>query len=273
MVIEFVKELSKEVISTWRNLYKEDLNCHLSKKLTYQERKKLPDSDFAVVITVKKKKGEGTRKIRMFPIHDEEHVRNALARLGQAKVKETLRSLGVSVKAVTKKVLARAKKLGMKELLERHKSTIEKTPDEIIEDLQNQLKESKSTIEKLEEEKKEAEKKVEDIQKEKTETEKKAEELEKEKEKLEKEKKEAEEKAKLYEENGKKIAERRAELGDFAKDLSDEDLLDDNKYEIARLKKENYELRKKEADLDTGHKSDDVDVEELRKKVQEEKRY
>ena len=274
MKIEFVKELDKELISTWRNLYKEDLNTHLSKKLTYAERKALPDSDFAVVITVKKKRGEGTRKIRMFPIHDEEHVRNALARLGQAKVKETLRSLGVSIKAVTKKVLARAKKLGMKELLERHKSTVEKTSDEIIEDLQNQLKESKSTIEKLEEEKKEAEKKVEEIAKEKEKVEKEKKDVEKKVGELEKEKKEAEEKAKLYEEKGKKIAERRAELGEFAKDLSDEDLLDDNKYEIARLKKENYELRKKEADLDTGYKSeDDINIEELRKKVREEKRY
>ena len=35
----------------------------------------------------------------------------------------------------------------------------------------------------------------------------------------------------------------RAELGDFVKDLSDEQLFDENKIEIARLRKENSELK------------------------------
>jgi len=260
MILEFIKELSKEEIKDWKDIYKEDLNFSKSKKLTYAERQKLPDSDFALVLTVKKKRGKGTRKIRMFPIHDEDHVRNALARLGQKKVQATLKSLGVSIKKVMNKILKRAKKLGMKELLERHKSSV-LTEEELIE----KLNEYRSTIEELNKEK-------EQLNKEKTELEKKNENLEKEKEKLETEVKKEQEKANLYKEKGELIAKRRAELGDFAKELSDEDLLNDDKYELARLRKENYELRQKNGDLNTGHDSKD-EITSVQKKVWELKKY
>lgn len=39
------------------------------------------------------------------------------------------------------------------------------------------------------------------------------------------------------------ITTRKAELGEFAKDMSDEDILNSDKYEIAKLKKENAELK------------------------------
>lgn len=53
-----------------------------------------------------------------------------------------------------------------------------------------------------------------------------------------------EEEIKFVKENAKKITELRAELGDFVKDLSDEDLVKNtDKVEIARLKKENAELK------------------------------
>ena len=51
----------------------------MAKKLSYQERKKLAKSAFALV---QKKDG---KEIRRFPIHDCSHARNALARLPQAK--------------------------------------------------------------------------------------------------------------------------------------------------------------------------------------------
>jgi hypothetical protein len=92
-----------------------------AKRLTYQERKNLPDSDFAVVARVKNKNTGEMRKIRMYTINDEAHVRNALARLGQPKPKTTLQRLGVSIEEVRRKVLARARKLGMTQLLERYK--------------------------------------------------------------------------------------------------------------------------------------------------------
>jgi hypothetical protein len=57
----------------------------------------------------------------MYTINDEAHVRNALTRLGQPKPKTTLQRLGVSIEEVRRKVLARARKLGMTQLLERYK--------------------------------------------------------------------------------------------------------------------------------------------------------
>lgn len=46
-------------------------------------------------------------------------------------------------------------------------------------------------------------------------------------------------------ENATKIANRKAELAEFSKDLKDEELLDDKNYEIAKLKKEKSELEAK----------------------------
>ena len=261
ITIEFVRELSAEDVKDWRDIYKEDLEFSKSKKLTYAERKALPDSDFAIVLKVKKKRGKGYRKIRMFPIHDESHVRNALARLGQKKVQATLKKLGISKEKVLKKILKRAKELGMTQLLERHKSSLlsEEELIEKVEQLQKELEQYKSSIETLE--------------KEKAELEKKNENLEKEKEKLETEVKKEQEKAELYKKQGELIAKRRAELGDFAKDLSDEDLLDDTKYELARLRKENYELRQKSGDMNTGASDEGDEINEIRKKVWEQKKY
>jgi hypothetical protein len=53
-------------------------------------------------------------------------VRNALARLAQAPTQESLKALGVSIEEVKNKILRRAKKLGMTELLKRHMATIKK---------------------------------------------------------------------------------------------------------------------------------------------------
>jgi len=91
-----------------------------AKKLSYHEKQNLPDSSFAVVI--KQKDG---RKIRKFPIHDAAHVRNALARLGQEPTIKALERLGVSVESVKKKVLARAKTLGLNDLVKKHEKASE----------------------------------------------------------------------------------------------------------------------------------------------------
>jgi predicted Zn-ribbon and HTH transcriptional regulator len=97
-----------------------------AEKITYQQRKGLDDKSFAVVVTVKNKKTGGTRKVRMFPIHDEAHVRNALARLGQDAPKATLTKLGVSVESVRAKILRRARELKMTDLVNRYKAGIKK---------------------------------------------------------------------------------------------------------------------------------------------------
>jgi rubrerythrin len=107
-------------------------NVEESKKLSYDNRKNLPNSDFALVVK------DGDKTIRMYPIQDEAHVRNALARLGQAKPRETLKKLGVSVESVKHKVLNRAKKLGMTQLVDNHKAT-SSIEDEAILNLSNTI--------------------------------------------------------------------------------------------------------------------------------------
>jgi len=99
-------------------------------KLTYQQRQALPDSDFAYVKTV-----AGT-KIRRFPIQDEAHVRNALARLPIAK------GLSPDEKATIKaKILRKAKSLGMADLLKLHQDEACFT----YEDIANSVEELRQT--------------------------------------------------------------------------------------------------------------------------------
>ena len=61
----------------------------LAKKFSSKERNNLPDSDFAYIEPGGKKDDEGKtvpRSLRHFPIPDAAHVRNALARLSQSKL-------------------------------------------------------------------------------------------------------------------------------------------------------------------------------------------
>lgn len=63
-------------------MYKEAIAIKILKeaaKLTYRQRQRLPDSDFAIVYTDEKT----GKKIRKYPIHDEAHAKNALARVAQ----------------------------------------------------------------------------------------------------------------------------------------------------------------------------------------------
>jgi len=114
-----------------------------SARLTTEQRNALPDSMFAVVVKVKDKKTGKTRKIRKYPINDEAHVRNALARLGQPKAKATLKKLGISVEAVKAKILRRARQLKMTQLLERYKAGIRKVANKVKE-----LRKEKASLEK-----------------------------------------------------------------------------------------------------------------------------
>jgi hypothetical protein len=85
-----------------------------AKKLTTDQRNALPDSDFALI---QEKDG---KKIRRFPINDEAHVRNALARLPQAKdITEEER------KSTLAKILKKAKALNMTDIVEKHKAELE----------------------------------------------------------------------------------------------------------------------------------------------------
>lgn len=73
------------------------------KKMSYQQKKNLPDSAFALVYTDSKGK-----KIRKFPLSDAAHVRNAIARFPQASF-----SNPAAKKTVARKILRAAKKYGI----------------------------------------------------------------------------------------------------------------------------------------------------------------
>lgn len=225
-----------------------------AKRLTYKERQALPDDMFAVVV----KKGD--RKIRMFPIQDPAHVRNALSRLGQAKPQATLKKLGVSIESVRKKILRRAKELNMTQLLERYKN-------KGAENMEEKIKEFEETIAQLKEEIQKKDAVIDELKKESEEAKAKIEEIEKTKSaEIEKAKEEA-----------RIVAERRAELGDFAKDASDEDLLNDLKFDNLKLKKEIAELKAKKAEKgnleagssgNDGDKDNDKEIFEKQKRIQ-----
>ncbi|MFA5048498.1 MAG: hypothetical protein WC516_05755 [Patescibacteria group bacterium] len=83
----------------------------------------------------------------------------------------------------------------------------------------------------------------------------------------------------FYKDNAKKVAEIRVELGDFVKDLTDEQLIDENKITIARLQKQIEELKTangttevtpamiKAKKLETGHSEDNSVVNETSMKI------
>jgi len=174
-------------------------------KLSSKQRNSLSDSDFAVVVT------KNGKKIRMFPIHDAPHVRNALARIAQPGPQATLRKLGVSVESVKQKIARKAKQFNIQ--------TGAKTEmDEQIDALKKQVEAKDAELAEL---KKSLELKTTEAA-------------------------QLKERVDLFEkaEKDKKLAERKDVLGEFAKDLSDEQLLSDGEFANAKLRKENADLKK-----------------------------
>lgn len=238
-----------------------------SKKLTYKERKNINDDLFAVVVTVKNKVTGKPRKIRMFPIQDPAHVRNALARLPQAV--ETLKKLGISVDTVKNKILKRARELNMTDLLKRHKEEANNFMDELltkyskasveelVKFLDTELDTIKATVTTKEQElaTKLQELTVKDTELATLKTEKESisrlveeSKLSADNVKLELETLKANYATLKAELDSKKTAETASEiksrkdlLGDYAKDMSDEDILNELKFENAKLRKERDE--------------------------------
>lgn len=188
-----------------------------SKKLTYEQKQNIPDDMFAVVVTVKNKVTGEPRKIRMFPIHDEAHVRNALAYLPQAK--ETLVKLGISMDSVEKKIMKRAQELKMTTLIERHQKALKKAITK-IRTLRKAMKDIKEKTNKSESVLKEE---VTNITKQ-----------------LEESKKKSEEQIEFHKANAKKVYERKQLIGNI---LTDEELLNEDKFERARVELENAKLK------------------------------
>lgn len=207
-------------------------------KLTYKQKQNISDDLFAVIKEVKNKVTGEPRKIRMFPIADPAHVRNALARLAQTKVHDTLRSLGVSIDSVKQKILKRARELNMNDLLARYeKSTVEE-----------QAKLFKETLEEVAKLKTDSEAKDKEFATLKESITAKDAELATLKTELETVKKTAETATAEIARRDKEIrdaeiAKRKTELGDVAKDMTDEDVMNEDKYKIAKLTKENADLK------------------------------
>jgi len=223
-----------------------------SKKLTYQERKGLKDTSFAVVKTVKNEKTGKARKIRMFPIHDKAHVRNALARLSQAT--ETLNKLGVSINSVKAKILKKARTLGMVDLVNNYKLTKANALE-----IKRLKAVNQKAISKIFEMKKAKKLKVASVT---------AQAIKSKDEEIEKIRKDADEKIKLYKANAQLITARRTELGEeYSKDIEDKDIINDVVFEKVKLEKANAKLRAQQANEGTdnvaGTKT--IDEEALRK--------
>uniref|UniRef100_A0A6M3JNZ2 Uncharacterized protein n=1 Tax=viral metagenome TaxID=1070528 RepID=A0A6M3JNZ2_9ZZZZ len=251
------------------------------KKLDYKERQSLSDNDFAIVANVENKKTGKPRKIRMFPIKDPVNIANALVRLPQAI--ETLKKLDISIDTVKNKILKKARELNMTDLLKSHEEEANTLMDELLK------KYSKASIEEMAKfldveletikasivtKDQELAAKVQEITTKDTElatlkTEKETilktiEEskliVENSKIELEKVKAElavfqAERDKKLNEEKAVFIKSRKDEIGEYAKDMSDEDILNELKFENAKLKKERDEAVKKASEhkgLDAG---------------------
>lgn len=202
-----------------------------AKKLTYKDRKKIEDDMFAVIVN------KDGKKIRMFPVHDPAHVRNALARLPQAK--ETLNKLGISLETVKNKILKRAKELNMTELLKRHEkggiiveSLLRKynkaSEEELIKYFDTIISNNATKDQEIATLKAEKDSLTQEVSKVKGEYDKVKADYDK----------------KISDERAALVKTRKDELGaEFAKDMKDEDILDDVKFENAKLKKENASLK------------------------------
>lgn len=240
-----------------------------AKKLTYREEENLPDSSFAVVITKKGASGK-TIKIRKYPIrgteNDETRVRSALRYLGMPRNQATLRKLGVSVQSVLRKILQRAKELKMHDLLKRkgvEKSSIRKLLRKAVSRLISSKKQTslvKAKIEKFGKGIKKYANAIRGLRKQNKDYEVKVASLEKETDNVKE----------FYLANAKIIFERRNELKDFAKDLTDQDLLNEDKYKLAQANKVLAEKNKPElktASLNVGDIVGEANYVELRKKT------
>ncbi|MBN1467745.1 MAG: hypothetical protein JW924_03385 [Fusobacteriaceae bacterium] len=193
-----------------------------AKILTYEEKQDLADSDFAVVVRVKDKKTGDMRKIRKYPIHDEAHVRNALARLGQDAPRKTLQDLGVSLDSVLKKVYRRAKALKLYSLLLRNEEELKRLGIPVP-----KVKASEDANRELIDAQKEL---IDKIEKAEAEIKTLKEELETTKAILAEKSNEIDVLTK-----SKIVAERRVELGETK--LTDEEILDDKKFSLEKAQK------------------------------------
>ena len=246
--------------------------------LGVDERTKLHDSQFAVIKKIKCETSGKRRKVRMFPLNNSTHVRIALARLEEDNVKDTFKKLGISYDKTMKRILNKAKELDMKDILKKYEESTVEEQASLFSEVLKQVEELTSQVKELTEAQEAAKTEMEAAQTSKDEEvaslkaqieeiTAKANEAQTELDRRDAEITEA------------KLAERKESLGDTAEGMEDADILDDVKYELALLKKENAELKEaaaqapkkegEEVDLSKGSREKgDVDESlEIRKRV------
>ncbi len=282
--------------------------------ISFSNRIDLTDEDFAVVKQINEEKGTN-KKIRMFPIHNSAHINMASDKLKQPKVASMLGKLSITIDKVEGKILRRANKLAMDELIKKLK---ESSVEEVLQELAKASLDRELTVEELEkaytivEYEKPAgdqnatsllnvptkkssanetslinaedltEDKLKDVITQATTPAKKKEKakvVDKDETEVAELKTKLEEAIKKLEEATKKLEDfekakvgdlvkaRKDELGDVAKDMSDEDLLDDHKFELAKKDKEIADLKagsttKKKPDLAKGSTDKDIESDE-----------
>jgi hypothetical protein len=216
-------------------------------QLTVSDRTKLSDTDFAVIKKVKNVKCGKRRKVRMFPLSDQTHVRIALARLEEENVKDTFKQLGISYDKTKQRILNKAKEFKMDELLKKYDQATVEEQSGLFEEVVKEVASLKAKVQELTEAQTTAKVEAEEaltakdteiasLKEQISEITTKAETAQAELDRRDEEVKQA------------AIAERKEALGDFAEGMADEDILDDVKYELATLKKENAELKAKTAE-------------------------
>lgn len=242
-MIDFISEDEEDDIDT-------------SAKLQLEKRKTIADDLFAVVVTVKDKKTGAKLKIRKYPMDTEDRVRSALRYLGMPRSQKALKKLGVSVDSVKKKILKRARKLNMKDLLERYEGSDEAIRVKMF----TEIAEENATL-KAQVEAKDAElvASKEDVVAKDAAIATKDTEIADVTKAKEDALSEIATRDKAVEDAT--IKARKEELGDSAKDMEDEDILDDSKYKIAKLEKENAALKDKVGDSDEDTKPKTASIE------------
>jgi hypothetical protein len=231
--------------------------------LSIKERTKLNDSDFAVIKKLKNITSGKRRKVRMFPLNDATHVRIALARLEKDNVKDTFTELGISFKTVQQRILNKAKELKMKDIMEKYEQATTDEQVELYATIVKEVATLKTQIQELtqaqEAAKVEATAAITAKDTELASIKVQLEEITKAKDLVQAELDRRDEEIKKA-----KVASRKEALGEFAKDIADADILDEVKYEMALLKKENAELKKAVAETSTTE-----DAEKPKEKVDE----
>jgi len=207
----------------YRNLalfYRKNLE---SFKISLKEREELKDTDFAYVKTVIKKIGESSKKIRLFPINNEDNTIDSCLLL--SKTEKEVEALGIEVATIREKITKKLKEFNIDESKIRNSKNVLKTSEVENKDESSVIKAKLDkystgikrlgdTIIKLKQSLKSKDVEISTV------------------------KAELEKKIEFYRANAQEIASVRLELGDFADELTDEDLLNVDKVENARLKKE-----------------------------------